>query len=516
MKKLIYFTLIFGISLFLTSCKKSKNLYNEIKMENPLYDVYYEIFVRSFADSNGDGIGDFNGITNNLDYLEELGVTALWLMPIHPSSSYHGYDVLDYYDVNPDYGTLDDFQNLINEAKNRNIKIMIDFVINHSSDQHEWFLAASDKNHEMHNKYYPYYYREDGSLFRSFVGSMVDFNLENQNVVDEIYNIAEFYIDMGVSGFRVDAAKHLIMDVDSGGNILGGQPIDNHHFLMRLNNHLKGIDENILLVSETFEYDYQDFGQYYRGSDSMFNFYISNSIIDKVKGLSRHDLSKGFNRTYEYFYNYRKNFIDAPFLTNHDQDRIASELDNYEDSEERLKLASRILLTLPGSPFIYYGEEIGMKGYRYEGENIPGYGKVYDEYRRQPLLWGDESKDTSWLPSDNSNKTTKSISEQIIDENSILSSYKEIIKIRKENMALMFGNYFEPYVVQGKVQAEIQAYIRHFEYKGNTQTLLIVHNLSNKDQSIELEHKRIVFGNTEMKKFDTLILEVEYDEYIGK
>ncbi|PKK96620.1 MAG: alpha-amylase, partial [Tenericutes bacterium HGW-Tenericutes-3] len=147
MRKLFLFIMAFFLMLGVVSCKPSEEEVTptpevDLKAVYPQNDVYYEIFVRSFADSDADGIGDLNGITQNLDYLEDLGVTALWLMPINPSPSYHGYSVTDYYDIESDYGTLADFQDLIDQAKSKDIDIIIDLVINHTSDQHPWYLSA--------------------------------------------------------------------------------------------------------------------------------------------------------------------------------------------------------------------------------------------------------------------------------------------------------------------------------------------------------------------------------------
>ena len=190
-------------------------------------DVFYEIFVRSFNDSNGDGIGDFNGITQKLDYLQELGVTAIWLMPIFPSPSYHGYDVTDYYDVNPQYGTMDDFKTLVEEAHKRDIRIIIDLVINHTSDKHPWFKEAKKDPNSPYRDWYiwsktdPKYLgpwgervwhsSTSGFYYGIFEAFMPDLNYKNPAVTDEMKKVASFWLkDIGVDGFRLDAAKHLI------------------------------------------------------------------------------------------------------------------------------------------------------------------------------------------------------------------------------------------------------------------------------------------------------------------
>jgi alpha-amylase len=188
--------------------------------------IFYEIFVRSFCDSNGDGIGDFNGITEKLDYLKNLGVTGLWLMPINPSPSYHGYDVTNYFAVNPDYGTIADFKTLVSEAHNRGIRVIIDMVLNHTSSQHPWFIAAQDPNSPYRNFYIwsdtkpvysgpwgeqVWYPTITGYYYAIFSQSMPDLNYRNTEVTAQMENAVKFWLETtGIDGFRLDAARHLI------------------------------------------------------------------------------------------------------------------------------------------------------------------------------------------------------------------------------------------------------------------------------------------------------------------
>ena len=197
--------------------------------------VFYEIFVRSFKDSNGDGIGDFRGIIEKLDYLNDgdpetntdLGISGIWLMPIFPSPSYHGYDVTDYQAVNPDYGTLQDFQDLVEACHERGIRVIIDFVVNHTSSEHPWFLSAKDKASEYRNWYVwsdvmpsqkgPWgqnaWYQSNGSFYYApFWSGMPDLNYKEPKVTEAMYDATKFWLDMGVDGFRVDAARYLVED----------------------------------------------------------------------------------------------------------------------------------------------------------------------------------------------------------------------------------------------------------------------------------------------------------------
>ena len=184
--------------------------------------VFYEIFVRSFYDtSGGDGIGDLNGLIEKLDYLQDLGVTGLWLMPIHPATSYHGYDVKDYYSINPDYGTLDDFKRLLAEAKKRNIRVIIDFVLNHTSQEHPWFVASQDAQSPNRSWYVwsktdpgqPHWHRAaNGDYYYGFFGEhMPDLNYTNPEVTARMEDVARFWLqEIGVDGLRLDAAKYLV------------------------------------------------------------------------------------------------------------------------------------------------------------------------------------------------------------------------------------------------------------------------------------------------------------------
>ncbi|MDX9692505.1 MAG: alpha-amylase family glycosyl hydrolase [Acholeplasmataceae bacterium] len=464
---------------------------------NPQNDIYYQLFVRSFADSNDDGIGDLNGITENLDYLESLGITALWLLPINPSPSYHGYNITDYYDIESDYGTLADFENLINEAENRNIKIVIDLVINHTSDQHPWYTSARQGSSSPYRDYYIW---NNGVAFESFVGGMKDLNFNNEAVKQEVKDIMDFYLEMGVHGFRIDAAKHLL----EGGNV----SINNSLLLHEFNTHIKANYPNSFIVSEVFDYYYQMLSDYYIGSDSVFNFYMASNVWDKIgNGNTRYLFSSNLKKAYDDYRFINPDFVDSPFIGNHDLDRIASMQGfNGVNSLEKLKLAASVLLTLPGSPFIYYGDELGMKGVRYEGTNIPGYGVVYDEYRRQPLKWGNQFIETTWLPSDGTNNETESIMEQQANEHSLLRFYQEMIQLRKSNPALMFGNYFEEYKDNS---SNIQGYIRYYEHEDIKQAVLVIHNFSLTAQTLDIPYLELLFNDLTLEPFETVIMTID-------
>ncbi|HOJ00054.1 MAG TPA: alpha-amylase family glycosyl hydrolase [Anaerolineaceae bacterium] len=234
--------------------------------------VFYEIFVRSFYDSDGDGIGDFNGIVEKMDYLNDgnpnistdLGITGIWLMPINPSPSYHGYSVTDYYSVNPEYGTMDDFKNFLNEAHKRGIKVIIDLVLNHTSNQHPWFLNAADPTSPYHDWYIwsdtdpgyvgswgqkIWFEQGDEYYYSTFSEFMPDLNYTNPEVTQEMQNIVQFWVnEVGVDGFRLDAAKHLIEE-----GIQQANTISTHSWYEKFRPALKQINPHALTVGEIWE-----------------------------------------------------------------------------------------------------------------------------------------------------------------------------------------------------------------------------------------------------------------------
>lgn len=514
MKKLFTILLLLLLIAGLASCQKYIKDKDEIDDEeknppivtidlneiNPQHDVYYHLFVRSFADSNNDGIGDLNGVTQNLDYLDDLGITAIWLMPINPSPSYHGYDVTDFLAIEEDFGTMEDFQNLVDAAAELDIKIIIDLVINHTSDEHPWFIEARENPRSVYRDFYVW---NDGKAFSSFPGGMKDLNMENEFVVLEIKNIMDFYLNMGVHGFRLDAVKHLFEGQDAHAR--------NIELLKELNQHIKQNHPDSFVVSEVFDYNYENLAKYFEGTDSVFNFHVAGNIWEKVGIRNDRDLLvSNLARAYDVFRDINPEFIDSPFISNHDLNRIAS-MPGFDpiNSTERLALAARILLTLPGNPFIYYGEELGMKGKRSEGVHVPGYGTVWDEYRRQPFMWGNLSIETNWLPSDGSNDDTKTLAQQMEDPSSLFNQYRDIIQIRRNNPALMFGNYFEAF--NGN-NPSIQGFVRFYEHEDVSQAVLVLHNLANAEYIINLEHLEVLFGELTIPAFGTLILEIDLDK----
>ncbi len=466
-------------------------------------DVYYEIFVRSFADSDNDGIGDLNGVRENLDYLDSLGITAIWLMPIHPSPSYHGYDVTDYYGIHEDYGTMADFEALVDEANDKGIDIIIDLVVNHTSDLHPWYVNAKSSTDSEYRDWYKF---PEGSNegYASFGGGMRDLNYDNPAVDQEMKNIMAFYIEKGVHGFRLDAvtklfeSDHVNPDIDGALLIRGWQQ------------YIETLDPNAYIISEAWYADYYDYADFYIGSKSLFDFNLRDEIIDRVLGNSTYLFVNRIMTMYEMYETYRPDFMNGIIIGNHDLDRIASlgGFDGYH-SLERLKLAASIQMTLPGNPFIYYGEEIAMKGYRdytNDGFTKPGYdGTVYDEVRRTPFIWGSDDYQTSWY-TDDQNNDTMDVETQMQDSASLWTHYQTMIALRRENPALMYGNDITPYVDNSSA---IQGFVRHYHDGSYEQAILVIHNMYNIEQTVALSGNfEILYGSLTIPTYGTLIVEI--------
>ncbi len=490
--------------------------------------VFYEVFVRSFNDSNGDGIGDLNGLTARLDYLNDgdpatgtdLGVTALWLMPISPSPSYHGYDVTDYYGVNGDYGTMADFKRLVAEAHKRGMRVIIDLVLNHTSSQHPWFIAAADDASPKRDWYvwkksipsgwsqpwtsgspseYVWHALRAGEYYYGlFYDGMPDLNYGSPAVQDQMIAVAKHWLDAGADGFRLDAIRYLF---ESGPGKGQADTAETHAYLARFYQALKQHKPDCYLVGEIWT-DLDTIASYLgspRELDSAFNFDLAGAIVGGVK-----DKNPGYiNATQEVtLETYPKGTADASFLTNHDMDRIASV---YGPNPDKLKLAASVLLTLPGTPYIYYGEEIGMPGTKPD-ENI-----------RKPMLWssGENAGFSTVRPWNAPARVRPGINIQDESENSgsLLSHYRRLVRLRNESIALRRGDYLAV-PLENKY---VYAYLRRHEL----QSVLVVHNFSDQPQpglSLPVDMKLVVSRDVTaaapataigtLAPFETRILEV--------
>ncbi len=402
--------------------------------------VFYEVFVRSFFDSNGDGVGDLNGLTAKLDYLNDgnpattadLGVTALWLMPIFPSPSYHGYDVTDYYSVNPAYGTLDDLKKLLAEAHKRGIRVILDLVLNHTSSQHPWFVAAQDP-HSTYRDWYvwsktnpgesAWYPGGGGYYYAAFTSTMPDLNYTNPAVTEKMDDVARFWLqEVGVDGFRLDAAKYLIEE----GPVRENSDAT-HAWLRQFRSFYKALKPDALTVGEIWSSSVQ-VADYIQGDqlDLAFDFDLAQALIISTRAGKVDTAQRVLSADVSMF----KPGQFATFLSNHDQSRALSQL---AGKPEKGKVAATLLLTAPGVPFIYYGEEIGMLGLK------------PDEQLRTPMQWTAAANSgfttgTPWeLPFSDYAKG-KNVADESADPHSLLAHYRALVRLRNEHAALRVGD----------------------------------------------------------------------------
>lgn len=433
--------------------------------------VFYEIFVRSFRDSDGDGIGDFNGITEKLDYLQSLGIRGLWLMPIHPSPSYHGYDVTDYYAVNPQYGTMDDFKRLLEEAHKRDIKIIIDLVLNHTSSKHPWFQGALTPGSEYASWYKwsdtdpgtlgpwgqkTWYKASNGKYYYAiFWDGMPDLNYDTTAVRDEVNKITAFWLaDVGIDGFRLDAIRYLSEDsklADSDSN---------HAYLTEWGAYYRSLNPQAFTVGEAWT-DNANVRVYTRGDaelTSAFNFDLSSAILKALNESNNATLRFVLQTSLRDF----PEQDNANFLANHDMPRLANQFG--ADDIERSKTAASILLTAPGIPFIYYGEEIGMRGTK------------PDEHIRAPMQWANDpnagfTEGKPWQRA-NDDFPIVNVEHQTGKSDSLLEHYRALIQLRNARSALRFGATF----VAESNSTKLLAYLRADE----NETLLVLINIDDK------------------------------------
>ncbi len=454
------------------------------------YGVYYEVFVGSFSDSNGDGIGDLQGLINRLDYLNDgfdtsgksLGIQGLWLMPITPSPSYHKYDVRDYKNIDPNYGNLDDFKKLISEANSRGIDVIIDLVLNHTSNQHPWFKAAKQAliDGDLDNKYLDYYVivkqdqKESGKTYYPFYGdyyyeanfssSMPELNMDNQLVKDEIISIIQFWYGLGVKGFRLDAAKYIYL----------GDESKNIQFWNWFVSEAKKIKPDTYIVGEVWSGD-SEIASYYQ-CFSNFDFGMSQQSGAVATVANQMDDVNWFvsylDRYRNIVENVNPNAILTPFISNHDMNRAAGYL-NVDDYT--MYSAASMYILSSGNPFIYYGEEIGMKGSKGASNT--------DANKRLAMLWGDNNTvrdpiGTTYLPENQTNGTVK---QQLKDKFSLYNHYKKLIMLRKANPEIARGKYtvlnFDGYYSLGG-----------FLSTYNNSTVGIIHNVGYNDITIDLSN----------------------------
>jgi glycosidase len=436
--------------------------------------TFYEVFVRSFADSNGDGVGDLQGLIGRLDYLRsvdsdhanDLGVDGLWLMPTFPSPSYHGYDVTDYEGVQPDYGSIDDLKELVREAHRRGIAVILDLPLNHTSDQHPWFVASKAGLDDKADWYVwsdqpqgnGWQASGDRYYYANFGPDLPDLNLRNPDVTAELTADADFWIGaVGVDGFRLDAAKHLIED----GATTENTP-ETHAWLRTFTDAIHAKRPDTLLLGEVWDAPKVSASYVPGDLDLTFDFTLSTAYVMAAQsgdGASLMQLMTNITKLYPGSGGF------ASFLSNHDMDRVASQL---HSDPGQLGVAAELLLFGPGVPFVYYGEEIGMTGAK------------PDERIRTPMRWDSTSPAAGFSSHDpwealSDDPSSVSVAGEMRVNGSLLEHYRALIEFRHMHPALSVGTWTPVASDQPSVVAALRV--------ASTETALVVTNLSTKPVS---------------------------------
>lgn len=497
--------------------------------------VVYQIYPRSFKDSNGDGIGDINGIREKLDYLKELGIDVIWLSPVYKSpNDDNGYDISDYYDIMDEFGTMEDMDNLLKEANERGIKILMDLVVNHTSDEHKWFIEAKKSKDNEYRDYYIWRDSVDGNepndLGSTFSGSawqydettgqyylhlfskkQPDLNWENGKVRNEVYKMMNFWVDKGIGGFRMDVID-LIGKVQD--EMITGNGPKLHEYLQEMNKAaLEGKD--LLTVGETWGAT-PDVAKLYSNPERkelsmVFQFeHIGLDQIEgkekwDVKSLELLDLKKVLSKWQTELEGQGWNSL---FWNNHDLPRIVSRWGNDKEYRiESAKMLATLLHGMKGTPYIYQGEELGMTNVRFDDINdyndieslnmykdrlSKGYShneimeSIYAKGRdnaRTPMQWDDSENagfttGTPWLAV-NKNYDKINAKQCLQDENSIFNHYKKLIDIRKNNDTIIYGDY----KLLCEDDENIFAYVREL----NGDKILVVCNFYDKDVEFKFD-----------------------------
>lgn len=437
----------------------------------------YSIFVRSFCDSDGDGIGDFKGAESKGEYLKSLGVSRVWLLPINSSSSYHGYDVDDYFSVESDYGTIEDFTSLLTSFHALGIDVILDLVLNHSSKNNAWFKRSyndyiagntgsnskkdwynwSESSHDGYSSYNGLYYEA------RFDSSMPDFNFDSAGVQAEFKEIMDYWLSLGVDGFRLDAVRYYYY----------GNTDSNVKALSTLVDDVKSDYPDVYFVGENWITETDYYAYYASKVPSFFNFSTSissstSTFIQVAKGFMSGDaFSKTIANIESHVKEENPDGFSSYFLSNHDQDRSSKSLTGY-----KAKLAASIYLLLPGTPYVYYGEEIGLKGTR-------GANDGSDALRRLPMIWSKDDKtgECSFPEKnrldleDDVIQVTEGASDLEKEPLSLTNHYKKVGDVRNEF----------PFIQQStfKSVSTKNSSLMAYTLEGDESKILVVHNLSN-------------------------------------
>ncbi len=527
------------VSLALSGCGSAArsqmervNDRQKVALVDDRYRTTYEVFVYSFADGDGDGVGDLKGLTSRLDYINDadpktrtdLEMNEIWLSPICPSTTYHKYDVTDYENIDPEYGTLEDFDAFLAACQERGIHVILDMVMNHTSSQHPWFLQAAEYLKGLPEgtepdaaacPYVSYYHfsREAQDGYAPLSGSdwyyearfweeMPDLNLTNPQVQEEFRNIAAFWLDRGVSGFRMDA----VTSYETGDTAASTAD------LAVFASNVKTLNPDAYIVCEGWS-NSKDYAQYYAsGVDSMFDFDYSGTeglISGFARGTRKAaDYPKSQVEHDQLYASYNPSYINAPFYTNHDMGRSAGYYTG-EGKDAKVKLAGALNLLMGGNAFVYYGEEIGMKGS----------GK--DENKRAPMQWVRVAEDQGGGKTASGNPDSGmckgpvgmddiempygSVEEQQQDPWSIWNYYREAVRLRNLFPVIARGEITCIEELSGK---EVCVYVKSGNRAASDsaatgmelQPVMIAINMSGETQIVDLAP-----GNQPMRKLSGVL-----------
>lgn len=493
--------------------------------------VFYEIYPRSFADSNNDGIGDLNGIASKLDYLKELGVDAIWITPCFPSPQVDfGYDVSDYEAVDPMYGTMKDFDHLMSEAKKRNIRVILDFVVNHTSDQHKWFQDSKSSKTAEHRDWYIW---RDGKgpeqppnnwlstfglsawkldpktnqyYYHYFYPEQPDLNWRNPAVEKAMLDVTRFWYKRGVAGFRLDAVDTLFEDAKLTDNpvLPGTDKFGRPNMEEKYNKKLPEVHDVMrklrstadeygsVLIGETWTSNVSELKDYYGAHNDELQLPM-DLMMTGFKGLSADE--------------YRKHIgaVNAAggwptyVITNHDIVRSFTRYADGTHNDDIAKMMAALYLTLRGTAIMYYGEEIGMENNDPKSKDevqdpIGKLGWPIEKGRdgeRTPMQWNDGqnagfSRAKPWLPVPPSAKT-HNVNSEMKDPNSVLSFYRQLLELRHKEPALLEGTY----TTLNENDPNVLTYVRRYK----DEAILVVLNMSASEQKVQFDLAPLGFAS---------------------
>ena len=519
--------------------------------------VAYQIYPRSFMDSNNDGIGDLQGIISKLDYLKDLGIDVIWICPVYKSpNDDNGYDISDYQDIMSDFGTMEDFNELLSEIHKRNMKIIIDLVINHTSDEHPWFIESRSSKQNPKRDWYIWREGKNGiepnnweSIFKGsaweydentkeyylhlFSKKQPDLNWENEDMRNEIYKMINWWLDKGIDGFRVDAISHInkeegLVDMDNPDNLKYVPSFDKHMNVEGIHDYLRELKENtfskydIMTVGEANGVKAEQATDWVGENDGKFNMLFQFEHIDlwNSSEFNLPNLKKVWNK---WQVNLENDGWNALFIENHDITRVVS---SWGDDTRFLKESAKALGLLyfmhKGTPFIYQGQEIGMTNVKFNDINEYDDIRSINEYNqlinqgmspkdalehiwntsrdntRTPMQWDDSlnagfSKSNPWIHV-NPNYKYINVKEQLEDDDSILNFYKKMIKIKKSSECLIYGKY--------NLILEDDTNIFAYERILNDEKFLVICNLKSESSNYKYEKLTLKYENLILSNYN--------------